>query len=53
MKKFLFYFIFLLQEHVLEAPFLRSWDFTVFLTTASISALEWSPTQVLTVAQAA
>ena len=37
----------------MEAPFLRSWDFTVFFTTASTSTLEWSPIQVLTGAQVA
>ena len=29
-------------------PFLHSWDFTEFFTTASTSTLEWSPIQVLT-----
>ena len=36
---------FLPQEFLLEAR-----DFTVFLTTASTSTLEWSPIQVLTMA---
>ena len=34
---------FVAQELVLEALFLRSWDFTVLLTTASPSTLEVSP----------
>ena len=46
-------FVFLPYEYLLEALFLRSWDFTVFLATASISTLEWSPIQVLTMAQVA
>ena len=39
----------------MEAPFLHSWDFTVFFTTASTSHLNghWSPIQVLTMAQVA
>ena len=47
------YLIFLSQEHILEAPFLCSWGFTVFLTTKSTSTLEWSPIQVLTGVQVA
>ena len=41
------------QEHLLEAPFLRSWEFTVFffITKASTLTLEWSPIQVLTKSQ--
>ena len=50
---FLFLLIFLPQEFVLEVPFLPSWDFTVFFTTASTSPLEGSPIKVLTMAQVA
>ena len=35
------------HEFMLEAPFLRSWDFTVIFTTASTSRLEGSPIQGL------
>ena len=41
------------QEFILEAPFLHVWDFPEFFTTASTSTLEWSPIQVLTMAQVA
>ena len=45
---------FLPQKHLLEAPFLLFWDFTVFVAIEHPrSALEWSPIQVLTVAQVA
>ena len=45
--------LFLPQDHVLEAPFLRYQDFTLFLTAASTSIFEWSPIPALTVAQVA
>ena len=44
-----FFLPFLPQKHILEAPFLHFWDFTVFVATAS--TLEGSPIQVLTMAQ--
>ena len=42
------------HDFLLEGtPFLYSWDFSVFFTTASTTTLEWSPIQVLTLAQVA
>ena len=38
-------FFFLPQEFLLEAPFLHSWDFTVFFTTASTSHLNGHPSK--------
>ena len=51
--KFHLFIYFWPLEHVhctvLEVPFLRSWELTAFLITASTSTLKWSPIQVLTV----
>ena len=41
----------LAQKHIMEAPFLSFWDFYYLHLQRPRPTLEWSPIQVLTVAQ--